>query len=100
MRNINSDSITNTADAIGDLVAEKNLAYGDAFSKAGEVLKILYPDGVSTDKYLDILVTVRILDKLFRIANSKDAFGESPWQDIAGYGILMSAYSNAKIEEK
>jgi hypothetical protein len=31
---------------------------------------------------------VRILDKLFRIANDKSAFNEDPWQDIAGYGIL------------
>jgi hypothetical protein len=28
------------------------------------------------------------IGKLFRIATKKDAFGESPFKDIAGYGIL------------
>jgi len=32
---------------------------------------------------------VRTLDKVCRIAKgNKDAFGESPWRDIAGYGLL------------
>jgi hypothetical protein len=54
----------------------------------------LYPDGVKPEQYVDLLVTVRIVDKLFRIANRKDALGENPWQDIAGYGILMTAYDS------
>ena len=32
-----------------------------------------------------MLAITRVVDKLFRIANRKDAFGENPWQDIAGY---------------
>ena len=35
-----------------------------------------------------MLAMTRIIDKLFRIATHKDAFGESPFKDIAGYGIL------------
>lgn len=35
-----------------------------------------------------MLCLVRILDKMFRIATDKDALGESPYRDIAGYGIL------------
>jgi len=31
---------------------------------------------------------IRIIDKLFRIATQKEAFGESPYRDIAGYGLL------------
>jgi hypothetical protein len=58
----------------------------------------LYPDGVKPEQYIDLLVTVRIVDKLFRIANKKDAFGENPWQDIAGYGLLMTAYSKTEQE--
>jgi len=54
----------------------------------------LYPNGVKPEQYVDLLVTVRIVDKLFRIANRKDALGENPWQDIAGYGILMTAYDS------
>lgn len=75
---------------IGKLVAEKQIAYGDSFGKAGEVLKILYPSGVSLEQYDDMLSIIRIIDKIFRIANARDAFGENPYRDIAGYGILKS----------
>jgi len=73
---------------IGKLVQKKNIAYGDSFNKSCEMLKILYPNGVTTDQYTDLLSIARIIDKLFRIATQKDAFGESPYGDIAGYGIL------------
>jgi hypothetical protein len=76
---------------IGRLVEVKNKAYGDAFAKAGEVLCILYPDGVRPEQYQDMLGVVRVLDKLFRIATDRDALGETPWRDIAGYGILGMA---------
>ena len=78
------------AEEIGDLVEEKNLAYGSAFEKSGIIMEILYPDGIPSEKYVHALATVRVLDKLFRIATNKDAFDESPWRDIAGYGILMA----------
>jgi hypothetical protein len=35
-----------------------------------------------------MLAITRIVDKLFRIATKKDALGENPFKDIAGYGIL------------
>ena len=73
---------------IGELVEKKNLAYGSAFEKAGDILKILYPDGIRIDQYTDVLATVRILDKLFRIATNKIAFDEEPWKDIMGYALL------------
>lgn len=73
---------------IGKVVAEKNKAYGDSFSKSGKIIKILYPDGIKLKQYDDALAVIRIVDKLFRIATDKDAFGESPFRDIVGYGIL------------
>lgn len=73
---------------IGALVDRKNQAYGSAFENAGEMLKVLFPNGIKPDQYTDMLAVLRILDKLFRIANDKNAFNEDPWQDIAGYGIL------------
>lgn len=39
----------------------------------------------------DALCVVRILDKLFRIATDRDALGESPYVDIAGYALLGAA---------
>ena len=73
---------------LGSLLEEKNRSYGSAFSKSSEVLKILYPNGIEPDQYTDLLLTTRILDKLFRIATDKSAFNEEPWKDIAGYGLL------------
>lgn len=73
---------------IADIVVQKQKAYGDSFGRAGEVLKLLYPDGIPIDKFDDALAIVRIVDKLFRIANQKDAFDENPYQDIAGYALL------------
>lgn len=76
---------------IGALVQEKQAAYGDSFGKAGNVLRELYPDGIRPDQYDDALCVVRIIDKLFRIATKKDAFVESLYRDIAGYGLLGAA---------
>ena len=73
---------------IGKIVDEKNAIYGDSFAKAGDILRILYPNGVALDQYDDMLAVARILDKLFRIATNKAALGENPFSDIAGYGIL------------
>ena len=77
-----------TAREIGALLEEKNEAYGDAFSKSEKILQVLFPEGVPVEQYCDLLAVTRILDKLFRIATNKDAFGEDPWRDIAGYAIL------------
>jgi len=77
-----------TAEEIGKLVAEKNAAYGSSFAESYKILEVLYPNGIMPYQYTDALALIRVIDKLFRIATKKDAFGESPWRDIAGYGIL------------
>lgn len=76
---------------IGALVDEKQVAYGDSFGKSGEIMRILYPNGIPSDKIDDALCVVRIIDKLFRIATNRDALGESPYLDIAGYALLGAA---------
>lgn len=76
------------ASEIGKLVTEKNLAYGDSFARSGEILKVLYPAGIRPEQYVDALGVIRVIDKLFRIATDKHALGESPWRDVAGYGVL------------
>ncbi len=73
---------------IGKLVEDKQAAYGDSFGKTGDFLRLCYPDGIPVEKYDDALCLVRIFDKLMRIATDKDALGESPYRDIAGYGLL------------
>jgi hypothetical protein len=45
-------------------------------------------DGLQPEQYGDALLQVRIFDKQKRIATDRDALGESPYEDISGYGIL------------
>ncbi len=73
---------------VGQLVDQKNKAYGNSFGESADFLKILYPNGVKPEQYTDMLCVVRIFDKLKRIATSKDAFSENPYRDIVGYGLL------------
>lgn len=74
---------------VGQLVDEKQKAYGRAFQKVGQISQVLYPEGVPVEKMTDFTLVVRVLDKICRIAGGeKTAFGESPWRDIAGYGLL------------
>lgn len=84
---------------IGRLVQEKNEAYGDSFGQACRILEVLYPDGIQPAQYRDALAITRVIDKLFRLANKKDAFGESPWRDICGYAILGVANDHKDTEQ-
>lgn len=81
---------------IGELVEQKSAAYGSSFAKAGEFLRLLYPAGIDPHQYDDALLLVRIFDKQMRIATDRDALGESPYRDIAGYGILGAALHEQK----
>jgi dihydrofolate reductase len=83
-----NDSYEELGRSVGALVDVKNRAYGSAFDDAGEFLKLLYPDGIQPGQYTDALALVRIFDKMKRIATDRDALGESPYRDIAGYGLL------------
>jgi len=80
-----------TGKEIGKLVDVKNAAYGEAFAKCGDFLKLLYPGGIEPEQYADMLGLVRVFDKMMRIATAKEALGENPWGDIAGYGILKAS---------
>lgn len=85
---------------IGALVEQKNAAYGSSFAVAGDFLRLLFPEGIPADRFDDAPLMVRIFDKQMRIATDKDAFGESPYQDIAGYGILGLHLHQRKKESK
>ncbi len=84
---------------IGRLVEEKNAAYGSSFAKAGAALRLLYPNGISPKQMDDALLIARIWDKLQRIATDRDSLGESPYRDIAGYGILGVAMQDIKRKQ-
>ena len=79
------------AEGIADLVTEKEKAYGSAFDKAGDFIRLLYPEGIKPDQYKDMLCTVRIFDKLMRIATSYEDTEEKKidaYSDIMGYALL------------
>jgi len=88
------------ADRLGKMVEEKQAAYGDSVGKSPDVLRLLYPGGVAPDQYGDLMMVTRVIDKLFRIATQKDAFGEDPWRDIAGYALLSVIKNKSKNKEK
>lgn len=73
---------------IGAMVDEKDAAYGNSFDESWRILAVLYPNGIKVEQYTDMLAITRIVDKLKRIATDRDALGESPYRDIAGYGLL------------
>lgn len=75
---------------IAETVIKKQAAYGDSFGRSGEIMRILYPSGISLEKLADALTIVRVVDKLFRVATDRDALGENPWVDIQGYSLLAA----------
>lgn len=81
------DEFRDVANRLGNLVAEKNQAYGNSYEVSARIMGLLYPDGIRPEQYRDALGVVRVLDKLCRLADEPDAFGENPWMDIAGYGL-------------
>jgi hypothetical protein len=99
--NMKTTSIKQIATEIGALVETKDAAYGNAFDLAGDFLKLLYPNGVSPNQYKDMLCLVRIFDKQKRIATNKGAFGENPYRDIVGYGMLGArSYANSDEQKE
>ena len=85
---------------IGALTSEKNAAYGDSFARSHLILEILYPDGITVSQYSDVMALTRIIDKQFRIATRKDAFGESPYLDIGGYAVLGAVKDAAEKSKR
>ena len=71
------------------IVKEKNREYGSAFQKVSHILSILFPNGIPTNKYHDVAILVRVLDKVCRIASANDKdVKKDAWLDITGYGLL------------
>ena len=73
---------------IGALVDNKQQQYGDMISAMGPLLRILYPNGIKPEQYNDLAIIVRILDKIGRLTKGNGKGEESPFRDIAGYGLL------------
>jgi len=92
-------TIQELAERLGKITAEKQAAYGNSFHVSGQILELLYPNGVVVGQYQDMLAIARIIDKLGRIANQPEAFGEDPYIDIAGYGLIGAWNASTKPSE-
>ena len=82
------------------VVDQSNQAYGNSTEKSARMLGILYPEGIRPDQLHDARCIISILDKLSRIATDKDAFGEHPARDIAGYALLMYRHDLQKNPDR
>jgi hypothetical protein len=89
---------------LANLVHKKNTAYGDSIRSSVTLLGELWPDGIPVSSYKDLLLLVRMFDKMKRIATNNDPSGENPYQDICGYalrGVVQNADNNrAKVRPK
>lgn len=90
-------SFVDLALEVGELVTQKNAAYGNSHEDSGEFLRLLYPDGLKPRQYADALTLVRMFDKQKRIASGAD--GEDPYQDLTGYGLLGLRRTRKNQEE-
>ena len=75
-----ADRIREACDAVRDMLLAKNASYGDSALK---------PTGIFAKGSAEDLIRVRIDDKLSRIKNAPDAFGEDVIGDLIGYLILL-----------
>lgn len=77
---------------IGKLLNRKNKDYGNAFVDVQQFMLLMFPNGIPIEKYIHALAITRIFDKMKRIVNVKNEEDiENPYEDIAGYAILMSS---------
>ena len=76
---------------IGRILDQKAKSYGNSFTDSTKILELLFPYGIATARYGDLLAVLRIIEKLYRVVHSPKEEEESPFLDIAGYALLMLA---------
>jgi hypothetical protein len=59
---------------------------GNSFVEATKVMKVLFPQGIA-GKEQDAFAMVRILDKMFRIANAPSETASILWQELCAYAL-------------
>lgn len=84
------DRIRARCQALAEFLVEKNQAYGDS---------ALHPIGLFARGRASDLIRVRIDDKLNRIRNRPEAFGEDAVQDLLGYLVLFQIATDIEREQ-
>lgn len=76
---------------VGELVDNKNKAYGNSVNCTELFLRALWPQGIPVEAYPDVGPFTRIFEKMKRTASEKAVEDtEDPREDIAGYGIILA----------
>ena len=99
MSNPFHDKILAISAELGPFLVSKNEAYGDATRRIVTVLEAFYPAGIPRDQIENAYYMIQILNKLSRVAQNNDPFGEDPWLDSAGYAVLAHAKRELKRSE-
>ena len=100
MKDVATHPVQKIAEEVGDLVAKKDRAYGNSLTASEAIMEQLYPKGIPVKAYRQALIVVRVVDKLKRIATDKDAFGEDPWKDVAGYSLRAVQLNKEKKDKR
>lgn len=75
----------NELKSLAEFIQTKDAEYGQTYDKAGKILEILLPDGISPDKYNTISIYWRLIEKIARGLNTNDDI--DIWRDIVGLGL-------------
>lgn len=73
---------------VAELVEYKSKQYGDSFGRSGDIIRILYPNGIMPEQYDSVLTLIRMIDKMFRMVYGND--DENSILDIMGYALLAA----------
>lgn len=75
---------------IGSIVDVKNEQYGQAWKRSAEFIRLLWGDNITADQYPNVLLLVRMFDKMCRISQGHldDSF-----EDIAGYALIGAQHA-------
>ena len=82
-----ADRIRAMCSKLAEFLVEKNRSYGDSALK---------PVGIFARGNPEDLIRVRLDDKINRIRNNPEAFGEDAVHDLAGYLILLMVARDTK----
>ena len=86
------------AKEVAQLVDQKNEEYGNCYGISSELLKLFAPDGISPDKYNDIAILLRLVEKLKRGFGGE--ISRDTIIDIIGLGLnWLKIYDENKQDE-
>ena len=86
------ENFENIAKQVVDAVQRGNKETGNCITETTKVIRILFPNGIPSGKEQDEAIIVRILDKMFRIANAQGNTS-AIWQELTAYALNASKQS-------